>query len=305
MYKVNMGLIMNRLVIFAFYNKNCLIHSYVISYLKYLRELSERILFIADNEPNVSELAKIYPFVCHIECKPHGEYDFGSYKRGFIYAQNNHLLDDIDEVVFCNDSCFCIASLRNAFDKMDKSDCDFWSMTGSHEYETHLQSYFLTVRRSMFMSDKFLSYLLNVKHLDNFVDIVKTYEIPLKRTFEAEGLKSATLLPIPKKMSPTFYPSRCIKQNMPLVKRKLFTEIYGCRESLLYVAFCIRSVDKKAYREILSFFKVKSIFPLWLNFALPKLKSFIFSTNISKRGTFKVKIFNIPVFIIKLNQNKF
>lgn len=290
---------MHRLVIFAFYNKNCHISSYVISYLKFLHELSDRIIFIADNEPDMKELAKIYPYVCHIECKPHGEYDFGSYKRGFLYAKDNHLLDEVNEIIFCNDSCFCISSLKDAFDRMDRKACDFWSMTASNEYEPHLQSFFITVRRRMFMCEDFSSYLYNVKHLDNFVDIVKAYEIPLKRTFESLGFKGESYLEVSDKLNPTFYPTQCLKQHMPLIKRKLFTEIYGCRESLLFVAHYIKSVNKRAYNEILSFFNVQSIIPLWLNFAITKLKSFIYTKSISRRGTLKIQIFKIPVFILK------
>mgnify|MGYP003597746305 FL=1 len=47
------------------------------TYLKYLKEVSDNIIFVADNEPNVKELSKIYPLVSHIESYHHGEYDFG------------------------------------------------------------------------------------------------------------------------------------------------------------------------------------------------------------------------------------
>ena len=91
---------MKRLAIFAFYNEKCLINDYVVTYLKYLKEVSDNIIFVADNEPNVKELSKIYPLVSHIESYHHGEYDFGSYKIGFKYAKEHYLLDDVDEIIF-------------------------------------------------------------------------------------------------------------------------------------------------------------------------------------------------------------
>ena len=51
---------MKRLAVFAFYNEKGLINDYVVTYLKYLREVCSNIIFVADNEPNVKELSKIY-----------------------------------------------------------------------------------------------------------------------------------------------------------------------------------------------------------------------------------------------------
>ena len=180
---------MKRLAIFAFYNEKGLINDYVVTYLKYLKEVSDSIIFVADNEPNVKDLSKIFQLVSHIESYHHGEYDFGSYKIGFRYAKEHYLLDDVDEIILCNDSCFCVDSLKPAFDKMSTKPCDFWSMTASNEYEPHLQSFFLVVKKKLFNSEVFSNYLDNVKHLDSFLEIVNTYEIPLKKTFEKKDLK--------------------------------------------------------------------------------------------------------------------
>ena len=185
---------MKRLAIFAFYNGKGLINDYVVTYLEYLKEVSDSIIFVADNEPNIKELSKIYPLVSHIESYHHGEYDFGSYKIGFNYAKEHYLLDDVDEIILCNDSCFCVDPLKPAFDKMDTKSCDFWSMTASNEYELHLQSFFLVVKKNLFSSELFSNYLNNVKHLDNFLEIVKTYEIPLKKTFEQKGYKGISFI---------------------------------------------------------------------------------------------------------------
>lgn len=250
---------MKRLAIFAFYNGKGLINDYVVTYLKYLKEVSDNIIFVADNEPNVKELSKIYPLVSHIESYHHGEYDFGSYKIGFNYAKEHYLLDDVDEIILCNDSCFCVDSLKPAFDKMDTKSCDFWSMTASNEYELHLQSFFLVVKKNLFSSELFSNYLNNVKHLDNFLEIVKTYEIPLKKTFEQKGYKGNSFIKAPEKFNPTFFPIKCMKAKMPLVKRKIFTEIYACKESLLEVILYLKIKHNAKYKNILNYFNVNSL----------------------------------------------
>lgn len=290
---------MKRLAIFAFYNVKGLINDYVVTYLEYLKEVSDSIIFVADNEPNIKELSKIYPLVSHIESYHHGEYDFGSYKIGFNYAKEHYLLDDVDEIILCNDSCFCVDSLKPAFDKMDTKSCDFWSMTASNEYELHLQSFFLVVKKNLFSSELVSNYLNNVKHLDNFLEIVKTYEIPLKKTFEQKGYKGNSFIKAPEKFNPTFFPIKCMKAKMPLVKRKIFTESHACKESLLKVIFILLLTHRNAYKEILNFYKVKTLVPVWFKFFKPKIRKFFFRIEVSSRGTTKIRVLSIPIFLLR------
>lgn len=294
---------MKRLAIFAFYNGKGLINDYVVTYLKYLKEVSDSIIFVADNEPNVKELSKIYPLVSHIESYHHGEYDFGSYKIGFRYAKEHYLLDDVDEIILCNDSCFCVDSLKPAFDKMSTKPCDFWSMTASNEYEPHLQSFFLVVKKKLFNSEVFSNYLDNVKHLDSFLEIVNTYEIPLKKTFEKEGFKSASYIKAPKKNNPTFFPIKCIKVKMPLIKRKIFTESYACKESLLEVILYLKIKHNAKYKDILNYFNVNSLVPTWFKFFKPKFFASLFRIEVSSKGLVKIRILNIPFIIFKRKNN--
>ncbi len=294
---------MKRLAIFAFYNEKGLINDYVVTYLKYLKEVSDNIIFVADNEPNVKELSKIYLLVSHIESYHHGEYDFGSYKIGFKYAKEHYLLDDVDEIILCNDSCFCVDSLKPAFDKMATNSCDFWSMTASNEYEPHLQSFFLVVKKKLFNSEVFSNYLDNVKHLDSFLEIVNTYEIPLKMTFEKEGFKSASYIKAPKKNNPTFFPIKCIKVKMPLIKRKIFTESYACKESLLEVILYLKIKHNAKYKDILNYFNVNSLVPTWFKFFKPKFFALLFRIEVSSKGLVKIRILNIPFIIFKRKNN--
>ncbi len=294
---------MKRLAIFAFYNGKGLINDYVVTYLKYLREVSDNIIFVADNEPNVKDLSKIYQLVSHIESYHHGKYDFGSYKIGFKYAKEHCLLDDVDEIILCNDSCFCVDSLKPAFDKMSTKPCDFWSMTASNEYEPHLQSFFLVVKKKLFNSEVFCNYLNNVKHLDSFLEIVNTYEIPLKMTFEKEGFKSASYIKAPKKNNPTFFPIKCIKVKMPLIKRKIFTESYACKESLLEVILYLKIKHNAKYKDILNYFNVNSLVPTWFKFFKPKFFAFLFRIEVSSKGLVKIRILNIPFIIFKRKNN--
>lgn len=96
---------MKRLILFAGYDKDGILDEYVLFYLKELHKFAD-IIYVADCEMATSELSKITPYTIHAIAQRHGEYDFGSYKRAFIYAKENKLLQGYDELFLCNDSVY-------------------------------------------------------------------------------------------------------------------------------------------------------------------------------------------------------
>lgn len=83
---------MKRTAVFAHYDKNNLIQDYVVYYLSELKKYAEKIIFVSDSDVLPEELKKIEGIVEQSIIGRHGEYDFGSYKRGFLYAKENNLL---------------------------------------------------------------------------------------------------------------------------------------------------------------------------------------------------------------------
>lgn len=83
---------MKRVAIFAHYSSDSKIEDHVIYYLQGLNQVTDYIIFVSDSDIKESELQKIKNITTKSIAKHHGEYDFGSYKRGFIYAIENNLL---------------------------------------------------------------------------------------------------------------------------------------------------------------------------------------------------------------------
>ena len=77
---------MKMLGIFASFDKDNIIDDYVVYYLKELSKFAD-IIYVADNYISEFELYKIKEYAIKTITIPHGEYDFGSYKRGYIYAK--------------------------------------------------------------------------------------------------------------------------------------------------------------------------------------------------------------------------
>lgn len=223
-----------RTAIFAHFDKDNVIDDYVIYYLNALKKVAQKIIFVSDCDISQEEKNKLQGIADEIIAKPHGEYDFGSYKRGFLFAQENNFLNDIDELIFVNDSCYGpFYPLENIFDKMNEKDCDFWGMTQSRfgyrkrgfnpirKRQLHLQSYFFVLKKNVFLSKAFNSFINSVKKQNDKSNIITEYELGLSKILMDEEFKMESFID---GFDNCFNTSICLwdklilEKNMPLLK---------------------------------------------------------------------------------------
>lgn len=50
---------MSRIAVFASYDKDGIVHDYILGYLRYLKEVADKIIFIADNYADKQEQNKL------------------------------------------------------------------------------------------------------------------------------------------------------------------------------------------------------------------------------------------------------
>ena len=172
---------LNRAAVFAHYDKNNLIQDYVVYYLKELKKIAECVIFVSDCNLSDNEQNKIKDFADVIIAKPHGEYDFGSYKRGVQYLKDKEILDNLDELIFANDSCFGpLFSLEVLWQEMNDKACDFWGISyNSSGRLLHVQSYFLVFKKQVFKSEIFKNFINGITKQASKDEIIKKYEIGL------------------------------------------------------------------------------------------------------------------------------
>ncbi len=195
----------NRVAVFAHYDRDNLIQDYVVFYVQELKKVVDNIIFVSDSDVKLEELNKIKDYVTHSIVGKHGEYDFGSYKRGFLYAKANNLLENCEELVFCNDSCYGpIYPFENVFDAMSARECDYWGLTYNpvgitktkrnplYEDNTpHVQSFFVTFKPQVFNSDVFAEFINGVKQEKDKFLIIINYEIGLSKLLRQNGFKES------------------------------------------------------------------------------------------------------------------
>lgn len=201
---------MKSVAVFAHYDKDNLIDDYVLYYLKELKAVCNKIIFVSDCNIKEQELQKLNGVADYIIAQKHMEYDFGSYKRGYNLAKEQNLLEDADNLIFANDSCYGpFYPLSNIFEEMQAKECDFGGLTTNiNKYNKtfidcnasnnkHIQSYFIVLKRNVFNSDVFTNFIENIEKEKNKENIIIKYEIGLSNTLCNAGFKYCCLLEKP------------------------------------------------------------------------------------------------------------
>lgn len=216
-----------RAAIFAHWDSDGIIEDYVVYFLTELSKEAD-IIFVSDGTLLEDEKNKISEITIKIIDCLHGEYDFGSYKRGYKYFLN--LDQQYEELILANDSCYGpFYPFKDLFSQMDRSDIDFWGIfehyLRSEEYQ-HLQSFFLVFKQTVFQSEFFNEFLLSVSKQDSKIDIIMKYEVGLTRLLKSRGFAYSSLIKFSKK-NLTYTKEAfdlIIKKQMPFLKRRILTE---------------------------------------------------------------------------------
>lgn len=275
---------------FASYDKNGIVHDSVVTYLKQLRAVADAVMFVADNTADGEQRAKLDGLADIAVFAPHGEYDFGSYKRGIKLAREKGILDGFDELILCNDSCFAVGDMTTAFADMEREACDFWGLSENLEVERHLQSFFLVFKRAVFASEPFGRFFDAVKKEPDALTVIRKYEIPLRKFFESAGFKGAA------DGNPSRYPLRMLDRRSFLIKRKVFCYPFYSLDSVGKLCRTLERSRPAAARDIREYFGVKSLNTLSRRLFRQKTARFLYQRKTTKNGKIIIKFCKVPVF---------
>lgn len=181
----------NRLCIFAHYDKDNKIDDYIIYYIKELEKVCSKIILVSTSNITFKEIQKIESGITQVIKRENIGYDFYSYKIGLELINLKHY----DEVLICNDSVYGpIVDIESVFYKMKDSNSNFWGITSSSSLNFHIQSYFILFKKDVITSNSFKLFWENLKILEKKEDIIKSYEVGLSQLLYKNGFKSDTYL---------------------------------------------------------------------------------------------------------------
>jgi len=214
-----------RLFLFAGFDANGIIDDSLILYVRALSKLGDVVLCMDSNCKTV----KLKHLVLHADGKRHGEYDFGSYKRAYIWARDHLDLSKYDFTYMVNDSVYGpLFSLKKYLEKMESASTDAFGMVkNTKKSHPHIQSWFIGMRPSVFLSDWFDKFITDVTHQDSKGAITKLYEHGFTKNVVAHNctwmcLYSAHNRDIYNRIKHYY------RLKMPFMKKVAFTRHNGC-----------------------------------------------------------------------------
>ncbi|MFN3279290.1 MAG: rhamnan synthesis F family protein [Paracoccus hibiscisoli] len=254
-----------RVAVFASYSGDGVLPPQVQPYLEGLRPFVDRIVVVCDNTIGPLRRDALAKLADHVIAERHGEYDFGSYKRGVAWARQAGWLDEADDLILCNDSCFGpVGSFAPMFERMEARHLDFWGATDSQEFHPHLQSFFVVLGWHVFQSPVFRNFIEGITKQPNVQQVIMKYEIGLTKTLSDAGYTFGAMVENRLKgaheKDPTYrnisaHPVRAIEMGLPLVKvkalRQTQSNFEGIRPLLVWLRESSPAIFSAAISDVL------------------------------------------------------
>ena len=275
-----------RLFLFAGFDKDNIIDNTLIYYINALSKLGD-IIFVIDNDIETNEIKKIskIPNVLYAHAVRHGEYDFGSYKRAFIWAQDKKILNKYDWVYFVNDSVFGpFNDLEPIITKQEKSGANMIGMSSNYDRYTplHIQSWFIGFDKKVFTSKFFENFIHSITHIPNKMHLVLKYEVTLTNIVLRHGFKMNVILDA-KKIDVYDDPRPVLIAGVPFIKKTAISRICD---------FCF--IYPHIEDEVL------------LNYVIDYMKRYkIKLAKDNYHDIYALKLFGIPIFQIMSKDSKY
>ena len=211
---------LKRLFLFAAYDKDGIIDDTLIYYIRHLKRYGD-VIFCMDCDSNESELAKIKDYCLHIEAARHGEYDFGSYKRGYIWARENRILKEYDLVYLVNDSVFGpLIDMAQTFRRLESTKFEATGLVLS-EHRTHsfLESWFIRLNERVFMTKWFAEFMYSITAEQDKTDVTIKYEHGLTNLLVAKEMRIRALYTV--RGRDTYNkPKKLFQQKFPFISNR-------------------------------------------------------------------------------------
>lgn len=186
-----------RLFLLAAYDSNGTVGTALQFYAQAL-SAEGTLIVVMDNDSDSGQLQKLLRYAVHAEATRHCEYDFGSYKRAWNWAEKNLEIESYGYLYLVNDSVYGpLSPLGKYLERMESMKSDAFGMVlNPHRHERHLQSWFIGLRRDIFMSDWFRQFIGSIHALDSKESVCNKYETGLTRLAEAHGYSCEGLFTI-------------------------------------------------------------------------------------------------------------
>ena len=222
-----------RLVVYVVFDRRGGVDDYVAFALAGLRDHADRVLVVVNGSLTDEGRAKLEPLSDEILVRPNVGFDIWAHKDALDHVGAS--IEEFDEVVLTNDTWFGpVRPFAPVFAEMDARPVHFWGLTDHAREEPnpftgkgvlpyHLQSFWIAVRREMFLSEAWGAYWRDLPEMPSYYDAVLKHEVVFTERFEAAGFTHTSTYPCaeyPTDHPALFNPDLLLADGCPVLKRR-------------------------------------------------------------------------------------
>ncbi|NYG98723.1 rhamnosyltransferase [Schumannella luteola] len=187
-----------RVIFYLYYDPRGEVDDYVLYKLERLRPFAEHIFVVVNGELTPAAHERMATVSDTIWQRENVGFDVWGYKKALEEFGRDRLAD-YDELLLMNYTWFGpVNPFEPIFERMDAQKLDFWGMTEHGEQtpnpftrtgklHAHIQSHWISVRRSMFLSDEWAEYWDTMPPIVSYTDSILSHESKFTHHFREAG----------------------------------------------------------------------------------------------------------------------
>lgn len=250
-----------RLLIYVVYDRRGDVEEYIPHALRALRAHSTTVFAVVNGLLTEEGRSRLDPVADRIMVRENRGFDIWGYKEAL--DEVGEAIADYDEVILANDTWFGpIQPFGPVFERMDKRPLHFWGMTDHVRVEPHpftqsgylpyhLQSYWLAVRRDMFLSREWADYWRDLPEMNSYSDAVVKHEGVFTERFTDHGFVGEVAFPTftdKVENHAVLYAEQLMKAGCPTLKRRPFFQWPAYLDHLAVVGrWTLDTVERLGY----------------------------------------------------------
>lgn len=222
-----------RLIIYVVYDRRGDVGDYITLALTALRQHAERIFVVVNGSLTDLGRAKLSGVADEILVRPNSGFDIGAHRDALAHIGPR--LAEFDEIILANDTWYApIRPFGPVFERMDSRAVHFWGMTehpeqtpnpftGTGTMARHLQSFWVAVRRTMFLANEWEEYWAQLPEITTYNEAILLHEAVFTQHFEARGFTADVAFPArdyPSEHAAIFHADLLLRDGCPLLKRR-------------------------------------------------------------------------------------
>ncbi|MGX1695899.1 rhamnan synthesis F family protein [Microbacterium keratanolyticum] len=224
-----------RLVVYVVYDRRGGVDEYIPFALAGLREHAAHVLVVVNGSLSDEGRAKLEPVSDEILVRENVGFDIWAHKEALEHVGSR--ISEFDEVLLTNDTWFGpVRPYGPVFERMGERAVHFWGMTdharevpnpftGKGVLPYHLQSFWIAVRREMFLSEAWDRYWAELPEMSSYFDAVLKHEVVFTEHFAQQGFTHDVAYPAtdyPTDHPALFNADLLLNDGCPLLKRRQF-----------------------------------------------------------------------------------